>query len=324
VARKTLFEGFASPRIVAIVAFDGVVLGDLAIPYEVFSRVTDARGVPLYCVRVCSADPIVRAGPVALHVSRRLASVRAAHIVIVPGVEDIAQRLPDTLLRAIRRAAARGARIASICSGAFVLASTGLLDGGRATTHWRAAAELARQYPKVEVDPDVLYVDNGNVLTSAGAAAALDLCIHLVRKDLGAEAAARVARDVVMPPERSGGQTQFIEHEPPTAAGSLASLLPWIEHSLGEELTVSALARRAGLSPRTLSRQFREQVGATPAAWVAQARTRRAQRLFESTDLSVEQVAAETGFHSATVLRAHFRAIVGTTPIAYRRSFRIV
>jgi transcriptional regulator GlxA family with amidase domain len=323
VAQKTSFAGFAPRRIVAILAFDGVVLGDLSVPCEVFSRVRDAKGSLLYDVQVCSAKPVVRAGPVALQVARRLASLSRAHTVIVPGVDPVEQQLPQPLLRAIRRAAARGARIASICTGAFVLAASGLLDGRRATTHWRAAAELARRHPALHVDPNVLYVDNGNILTSAGAAAGLDLCIHLVRRDLGAQAAAHVARDVVMPPERAGGQAQFIEHDTPATDGVFASLLEWIEQHLHERLTLRTLARRAAMSTRTLSRQFRQHVGATPASWVAHARVRRAQRLFETTDLSVERIAAEAGFRSATVLRARFREVVGTAPIAYRRSFKV-
>lgn len=323
VARKSSFVGFAPRRVVAILAFDGVVLGDLSLPCEVFSRVRDAAGNSLYDVWVCSAEPVVRAGPLALQVPRRLASLHRAHTVIIPGVEEVEQPLPQQLLRAIRHAVTRGARVASICSGAFVLAASGVLDGLRATTHWRAAAELARRHPQIQVDPDVLYVDNGNILTSAGAAAGFDLCIHLVRKDLGAEAAARIARDVVMPPERAGGQAQFIEHEAPATDGAFASLLEWIERHLHEEITLRALARRAAMSTRTLSRQFRRQVGATPSRWVAHARIRRAQRLFETTELSVERVAAETGFGSATVLRAHFRAVVGTAPITYRRSFKV-
>jgi transcriptional regulator GlxA family with amidase domain len=213
--------------------------------------------------------------------------------------------------------------VASICSGAFVLAATGALDGLRATTHWRVAAELARRHPEIEVDAGVLYVDNGRVLTSAGAAAGLDLCLHLVRRDLGAEVAANVARDAVMPLERAGGQAQFIVHEPPTGDdSSLAPLLAWLEQNLRKELPLPAIARRAAMSTRTLSRRFREQVGTTPALWVTRARIRRAQRLLETTALSVEQVAAEVGFGSPAVLREHFGRIVGTNPLAYRRSFK--
>jgi transcriptional regulator GlxA family with amidase domain len=225
-------------------------------------------------------------------------------------------------LRAIRTAIIRGARVASICSGAFVLAATGALDGLRATTHWQAATELQRRFPAVQVDPDVLYVDNGTILTSAGAAAGFDLCLYLVRRDLGAEAAAAVARATVMPLERSGGQAQFIVHEPPTNDGtSIGRLMDWVEEHLCSDLSLPVLASRAAMSIRTLSRNFRAQVGTTPAEWVAQARVRRAQRLLETTQLDVEQVAAKSGFGSASVLRQHFAAIVGTSPLAYRRAF---
>jgi transcriptional regulator GlxA family with amidase domain len=225
-------------------------------------------------------------------------------------------------LRVIRRAAQRGARVASICTGAFVLAATGVLDGLRATTHWLAAADLARRHPSIDLDANVLYVDNGRVLTSAGAAAGFDLCLHMVRCDLGADRAATVARLAVMPLERTGGQSQFIEHAPPSEApGAMTPLLTWMEQNLTRELPLPVIARRAAMSTRTLSRRFREQVGATPAAWLAHARVRRAQRLLETTDLAIEQVAAQAGFGSAAVMREHFGTVVGTSPLSYRRAF---
>jgi transcriptional regulator GlxA family with amidase domain len=203
------------------------------------------------------------------------------------------------------------------------LARAGVLDGLRATTHWRSAAELARRHPQIEVDPDVLYVDHGRLSTSAGAAAGLDLCLHLVRRDLGARVAAEVARAAVMPLERAGGQAQFITHEPPTDDGSsMGRLLAWLDERHREELPLAVIARHAGMSTRTLSRRFREQVGTTPAAWVARARVRRAQHLLETTDLPVERVASEVGFGSSSVLREHFGPVVGTSPQAYRKAFR--
>jgi transcriptional regulator GlxA family with amidase domain len=306
-----------------VVAFDGVVLGDLATPCEIFARAQRPDGEPAYELRVCSAARRVRSEHVALDVPWRLASLRRADTVIVPGVDRLDRALPAPLLRALRQAAERGARVASICSGAFVLAATGVLDGLRATTHWRSAAELARRHPRIEVDPDVLYVDNGPLLTSAGAAAGLDLCLHLVRCDLGAEAAAAVARAAVMPLERAGGQAQFIVPPPPSSDGSeIAPLLAWLERNLRADLSLRAIARHAATSTRSLSRRFRAQVGATPAAWIARARVRRAQRLLESTALSIERVASEAGFQSATVLREHFGRVVGTSPQAYRRAFQ--
>jgi len=188
-----------------------------------------------------------------------------------------------------------------------------------------ALTKLARRHPKIDVDPNVLYVDNGNLLTSAGAAAGLDLCLHIVRRDLGAGIAAEVARAAVMPLERAGGQAQFIAREPPSNDGtSLGPLLAWLEQNLRRDLPLPVIARRAAMSTRTLSRRFREQVGTTPALWVTRARIRRAQRLLETTKLSVERVAADVGFRSAAVLREHFGQIVGTSPQTYRRSFRLV
>jgi transcriptional regulator GlxA family with amidase domain len=321
VAQKTFFAGF-KPRRVGVVAFDGVVLGDLATPCEVFGRVTDARGRARYEVRICSIAARVESEHVGLEVPWRLSSLTRAHTIIVPGIDDLDRPIPEQLLRGIRGAFERGARVASICSGAFVLAATGLLDGLRATTHWASARELARRYPRIAVDADVLYVDNGRVLTSAGAAAGLDLCLHLVRRDLGAEIAAQTARSAVMPLERAGGQAQFIVHDAPTDKGtSMGSVLAWLDDNLRKDLRLPVIARRAAMSTRTLSRRFREQVGTTPALWVARARVRRAQRLLETTDLSIESVAAEVGFRSSTVLREHFGRIVGTSPLAYRRSF---
>ena len=307
-----------------VLAFDGVVLGDLATPCEIFARVRDRRGRPAYDVRVCSPTRTVRTEHLTLDVPGRMSLLERAHTVIVPGVDDIGRAIPKSVTRALRRAVQRGARVASICSGAFVLAETGALDGLRATTHWATAAELARRHPRIEVDPGVLYVDNGRILTSAGAAAGLDLCIHLVRRDLGAQVAAEAARAAVMPLERAGGQAQFIAHESPTDdGGSVAPLLDWLEENLRHDLSLPVMARRAGTSTRTLSRRFRDQVGATPAAWVARARVRRAQRLLETTQLSIERLADEVGFASASVLREHFGQVVGTSPMAYRRSFGI-
>src|SRR5262245_3196968 len=218
VAKKTMFEGFTPrrregarwPRLVAILAFDGVVLADLAVPSEVFGRAKTRDGRAAYELRICSEEPEVRSEHVTLKVAHRLSSLGRADTVIVPGMDDLSRPPPDSIVRALRRAVDRGARVASVCTGAFLLAATGALDGRRATTHWRAAGLLAQRHPRIEVDPNVLYVDNGLVLTSAGASAGLDLCLHLVRRDLGAEVAADVAKNSVMPLERAGGQAQFI------------------------------------------------------------------------------------------------------------------
>lgn len=309
-------------HLVAVVAFDGVIPFDLATPCEVLGRARVRDGTCPYDVRVCGAARTVDAGAFAMQVRHGLRTLARADTIIVPGVADLDRPLPPALLRALRAATARGTRVASICTGAFVLAAAGLLDGRRATTHWRAAAELARRYPATDVDPDVLYVDGGTILTSAGAAAGLDLCLHLVRRDHGAAVAADAARSAVMPLERAGGQAQFIVHEVPTDDSSLEPLLRWLDRHRGDDLPLAAIARRAGMSVRTLSRRFREQTGTTPAQWVLQRRVRRAQELLECSAHSVERIADAAGFGSTASFRDRFRRVVGTSPQAYRRAFR--
>lgn len=318
---KPIAQNRSAAHRIAVLAFDGVVLGDLSVPLEIFGRVRDASGRPCYEVRVCSISAEVRSEHLSLHVPLRLSVVRQADTVIVPGIDNPSRPIPPAILRTLRSSFERGARIASICTGAFLLAQAGLLNNLRATTHWAAARRLAQCYPAISVDPDVLYVDNGQVLTSAGAAAGMDLCLHMVRNDYGARVAAFAARAAVMPLERSGGQAQFIVHQEPQADESMAPLLVWIEHNLKRRLSLAAIARQAGMSTRTLSRRFREQVGATPAHWIAKARVRRAQQLLETTRLPIERIAAEAGFRSASVPREHFGAAVGVSPLSYRQSF---
>jgi transcriptional regulator GlxA family with amidase domain len=308
---------------VAIVATDGVIPADLATPCAVLGCVRLRDGRPGYDVRVCGTSRDVDAGLFRMRVRHGLAELAHADTIVLPGIEDVDAPISDALVRAVRRAAARGARVASVCSGAFLLAATGLLDGRRAATHWLAAAELARRYPRIRVDPDVLYVDEGQVLTSAGAAAAFDLCLHLVRRDYGSAAAVHAARASVMPLERDGAQSQYIVHAAPSPDGSsLAPLLHWLQKNLHAELTLDAIARRGAMSIRSLTRRFREQTGTTPLQWLIRARVRRAQVLLETTAHSVERVATDAGFGSVTALREHFRRLVATSPRAYRRAFR--
>jgi transcriptional regulator GlxA family with amidase domain len=308
---------------VVVVAPPGVVPGDLSAPIEIFRRTRLADGSAPYRLRVCGVTRTVQTEDFEIRLREGLEALERADTIIVAGVADIDRPVPRALVQALRAAAARGARIASICSGAFVLAATGLLAGRRATTHWLAAAELARRHPAIEVDPNVLFVDEGNLLCSAGAAAGIDLCLHIVRRDFGAAVAARSARLAVVSLEREGGQAQFIEHPPPPGDGeSLAPLLDWIARNTQRELSLRQLARRAAMSTRTLSRRFREQTGSTPAQWVAQARVQRARQLLETTAHGVDRVASLAGFSSATTLRAQFRRIVGTSPQSYRRAFR--
>ncbi|MFJ9784742.1 GlxA family transcriptional regulator [Amycolatopsis sp. NPDC101161] len=309
-------------HIVAVLALDQVVPFDLATPIEVFSR-TLLRGRPAYEVRICGPARELDAGMFTLRPPWDLSGLADAETIIVPG-RSANPPLPASVISALRSAAARGARIASICSGAFVLAETGLLDGLRATTHWAAAPELARSFPAVEVDPDVLYVDNGQILSSAGAAAGLDLCLHLIRRDHGSAVAASAARLSVMPLEREGGQSQFIAQDPPpTPRGSeLEPVLAWLEENCASELTLSGVAAQVGMSTRTLNRRFREQTGTTPLQWLLRVRVRRAQHLLESTGEPVDRIAGLVGFGSPGAFRERFKRVVGTSPQAYRTSFR--
>jgi|SRR4051812_2117184 transcriptional regulator GlxA family with amidase domain len=309
---------------VAVLAVDGVIGFDLTTPMEVFGRTRLPDGRVPYRVRVCAAGPEIDAGAFTLRAPWGLDALVEADTIIVPGVADPAAPLPSEVRGALRRAAGAGTRIASLCVGAFILAEAGLLDGGRATTHWAAAAFLAARYPAVEVDPDVLYVDNGQILTSAGAAAGLDLCLHMIRRDHGSAVAADAARLSVMALEREGGQAQFIVHEqPPTPRGSaLEPLLRWMEDNAGRELTLDDIAARAGMSTRTLNRRFREQTGTTPLQWLHRARIRQAQHLLETTTHPVDRIAAQVGFGSPTAFRDRFKRVAGTSPNAYRRAFR--
>jgi len=308
---------------VAVVAYPGVVPFDLATPCEVFGRAVLADGRAAYRVRVCAAEPEVDAGWFVLRAPYGLDELDGADLIVVPGTSDPALGVPPALLQALRAAAARGVRIASICSGAFVLAAAGILDGRTATTHWLAASDLARSYPSVRVDPDVLYVESDGVYTSAGAAAGLDLCLHLVRVDHGAAVAADAARRSVMPLERAGGQAQFIVRPPlPSDGAALDAVLAWAEAHVDRPITLADLGQRAGMSPRTLHRRFREQTGLSPLQWILRARLHRAQQLLETTGLGVDVVADRSGFGSPTALREQFRRVLSTSPAAYRRAFR--
>jgi transcriptional regulator GlxA family with amidase domain len=314
-------------HVVAVLALDGVSAFDLAIPCQVFTLATHPDGSPAYDVRVC-ADRAVTASagpaqPFRLSSPYRWDDVRDADTVIVPGVA--AEEAPHPrALRLLKDAEAAGKRIASICTGAFVLARAGLLDGRRVTTHWRFADALADRFPGTQVDPSVLFVDDGQVLTSAGIAAGLDLCLHMVRRDHGAAVAAEVARMMVMAPQRTGGQAQFIEYRAPECdSADLGATLQWMRDKLGEPLTVADIAAHAMMSKRSLARHFRAQTGTTPLRWLLDHRLQRARELLESTELPMRRVAEATGFGSVETFRHHFARQVGTTPSAYRTAFRM-
>ncbi|WP_344103003.1 helix-turn-helix domain-containing protein [Nocardiopsis rhodophaea] len=297
---------------------------ELGCAAEVFG--TEREGLPArYTFGVCAERPgqvTTRAG-YAMLVAEGLEALEQADTVVVPGWLPVDEAPSSAVVRALRRAHECGTRVVSICTGAFALAYAGLLDGRRATTHWARAQELAARFPAVRVDADVLYVDHGDVATSAGAGAGIDLCLHLVRTDQGAEYAAHVARSMVMPPHREGGQLQY--SAPPHPAhidGSLAPLLEWVTRRLGDPLTVEDLAAHAGVSARTLARRFADQLGVGPGQWLLAQRIAAARELLESSDLPLDAVARRVGLSSATNLRRRFLRALGTTPGAYRRAFR--
>jgi AraC family transcriptional activator FtrA len=308
---------------VALAVAGGQSLLEVAVAFDVFGIDRSALADPWYDLVVCAPAGARLGGAFQVSTPHGLDRLVGADTVIVPWSHDVERHEPPAdLVDAVRAAHAAGARIASICTGAFVLAAAGLLDGRRATTHWMHAAELARRHPRVRVDPEVLYIDHGDVLTSAGKAAGLDLCLHLVRSDHGSAVANALARRLVVPPHRDGGQAQFIKAPVPShVEGGLGGVLGWALERLDEPLTVTDLARAARMSERTLTRRFRATTGTTPLQWLLAQRVRRAQELLETTDLGVEQVAARTGLGTAATLRRHFHRTVGVPPDAYRRSF---
>jgi transcriptional regulator GlxA family with amidase domain len=306
------------PHRVAILVVDGVLPLDFGIPAQVF---LERPWLP-YRTTLCGERPQVKvATGYSLVVPGTLADVRRADTVIVPGVIDHGRVFSDDVLDALRYVHRRGRRVVSICTGAFALAAAGLLDGLSATTHWLDVDELAERYPLISVDRNVLYVDNGQVLTSAGIASGIDLCLHIVRRDCGAAAANRVARLIVAAPHRDGGQTQFIEAPVGTSDGSLSATRSWALAHLADPLSVRDLARHAGVSERTFARRFVDETGSSSLQWLLCARIQRARELIETVDLSVDQVAQQCGLGTAANLRLHFRRVVGTTPTAYRKAF---
>jgi len=308
---------------VAVLALDDVIAFDLATPVQTFGFTQLPDGSPAYRVLVCGRGTIATEA-FTIQPPWGLDALTTADTIILPGRVDTSAPVPTEIIDALQAAAARGTRIASICVGAFILAAAGLLDGLRATTHWLGAAELAERHPAVEVDPNVLYVDNGQFLTSAGAAAGLDMCLHMIRRDHGSAVAANSARMAVVPLEREGGQAQFITHDqPPVPRGTaLEPLLTWLTASIATDLTLADIATHAGMSTRTLNRRFREQTGTTPLQWLHRERVRQAQHLLEHTTHPVDRIASQVGFGSPTAFRERFKRVVGTSPHAYRTAFQ--
>ena len=315
----------ARPHPVAVLVLPTVVPFDLAVPMQVFGYPRPDLGAKRYDVTLCGArrGRVPTSGGFSIVVEHGLEALARARTIVVPGIDDLSIPIPRAIARGLATAHGRGARIVSICTGAFVLAEAGLLEGRRATTHWLDAPAFAARYPNVVLDPDVLYIDEGSVLTSAGIAAGLDLCLHVVRLDHGAAVANAVARRMVVAPHRSGGQAQFVAQ--PVAAPSgerLERTREWILQRLGEPLTVTHMAAYARMPLRTFARHFREETGTSPLQWLLRHRILAAQQLLEQTDRSVEQIARACGFGSAVSLRVHFRRELRTSPLAYRRAFR--
>jgi AraC family transcriptional activator FtrA len=309
---------------VIALCLDGLVAFDLTAPAQVFGLAARADGSPLYEFSTCSVDgaEVRSTSGFGVRPQSGLGALRRADTVVVPACANLLEPPSEPVLAALRAAAGRGARVLSVCSGAFALAHAGLLDGRRAATHWAWAGELERRFPAIAVDPDALYVDEGQVLTSAGLSAGIDLCLHVVRRDFGAAAGERVARHMVAAPHREGGQAQFAKRAPDEFLGSLEPTRRWAAERLAQPLDVAAMAAHAGVSPRTFARRFREETGTTPLQWLLAQRVLEARRLLEGSDLPVETVAWRCGFGSAASLRDHFRRATATTPTAYRRSFQ--
>lgn len=315
----------ASPLAVAALVLPSVVPFDLGVPVQVFGYPRPDLGVQRYRMRVCGERPgaVPTAGGFAVAVDHGLEALAGAHTVVVPGIDDLDAPVPPAVCRALAAAHARGARLVSICTGAFVLAAAGLLNGRRATTHWVDVPAFRARYPRVACDADVLYVDGGSILTSAGVAAGIDLCLHVVRGDYGAAVANAVARRLVVPAHRGGGQGQYVPR--PVAAPDgrpLDATRAWALARLGEPLTVGRLAAHAGMPLRTFARRFAAETGTSPLRWLLRERVAAAQQRLEASDEPVGRVADACGFGSAASLRAHFGRELRTSPLAYRRAFR--
>ncbi|MFJ3337079.1 GlxA family transcriptional regulator [Streptomyces sp. NPDC086766] len=318
------------PHRVVVLALDGLLPFELGIPHRIFGRPRDAAGRPLYEVVTCSVRP---PGPVetdadfAVHVPHGPETLATADTVVVPASYELGPVFEEGVLTGELAAALAhirpGTRLASICTGVYVLAAGGYLDGRPATTHWADAGRFQRMFPRIRVDADVLFIDDGDVLTSAGVAAGIDLCLHMVRRDHGTAVANDVARRTVVPPHRDGGQAQFIERPvPDPQQATTTTARAWALGRLHEPIQLRDMAAQESMSVRTFTRRFREEVGVSPGQWITQQRVERARHLLESTGLSVDQVARDSGFGTAQSMRQHLQAALGVTPTAYRRTFR--
>jgi transcriptional regulator GlxA family with amidase domain len=308
---------------VVLIALPGVAPFEFGVVCEVFGVDRKDTGGPVFDFSIATAEP----GPVPtslgydMLITNDLSVAADADLVAIPAHST--DSIDERVLQVVRDAEARGAWVLSVCSGAFVLAQAGILDGRRSTTHWMYTDKLAAEYPGTVVDPDVLFVEDRRVVTSAGTASGIDAALHIVRKELGAAATNAIARRMVVPPQRDGGQSQYIEPPAPESCDSFATVAQWMLDNLADDLTIDQLARRALMSPRTFARRFRAEMGTTPAAWLNRQRLIRAQQHLERTDSSLESIAQNTGFGTAAVMRHHFLKVLQTTPMAYRRAFGV-
>lgn len=310
---------------VSALVLDGLAVFEFGVICEVFGIDRAADGVPNFDFKVCglkAGKPVRTSVGATLTPDHGLDDLVGADLVAVPAITGAFGDYPPAALNAVREAADSGAMLLTVCSGAFVLGAAGLLDGRACTTHWMHADELARMYPTANVDRNVLFVDDGNLITSAGTAAGIDACLHLVRRELGSAVTNKIARRMVVPPQRDGGQRQYIDQPIPVRCSEgFAPELDWILGNLDKPHTVSALARRANMSDRTFARRFVEETGRTPMQWVTDQRVLYARRLLEETDLDIDRIAERSGFGTAALLRHHFRRVIGVTPSDYRRRF---
>jgi len=312
-------------KTVAVIVQHGFAPFEFGVACEAFGLDRSDDGIPNFDFRIVTPEPgaIRSKMGFSINVDLDLSFAYEADLVVVsPTPHEYWAHTDERVLDVVRQAVARDAWVLSVCSGSFILGAAGVLDGRKATTHWMYADTMAKMYPLVDVDPDVLYVQDGRIITSAGTAAGLDACLHLLRQELGAELTNKIARRMVVPPQRDGGQAQFIDRPLPEIASlSLSPVTDWMLQNLRLDLTVDQLAAKAHMSPRTFARRFKADYGATPAAWLARQRIIHAQRLLEKTDLGLDRIAYESGFGSAAVLRQNFARVLDTTPTAYRARF---
>jgi len=323
----TTTQPTSGPHVV-VLAYDGLCTFEFGVAYEVFGLPRPEMGPGWYQHSTAAVEPgpLRAAGGLTVSVDGGLDRLEQADLIVVPGWRAIDALVPEPLLEALQAAHARGARVMSLCSGIAVLAAAGVLDGRRATTHWRYVAAVAARYPDIALDPDVLYIDEGQVLTAAGSAAGIDLCLHVVRRDFGAEAANSVARRLVVPPHRAGGQAQFIERPilDDREGARLSPLIDWLRSRLDQDIPLKQMAERAGMSERTFQRRFKALTGKAPGDWLLRERLRHACELLQQPgSAALEEIAGTSGFGTLATMRHHFRARLATSPAAYRARFRL-